>query len=195
MKRCRRCGVEKPPSEFYAARPGALASRCKQCHGVEDRPCVQCGTVFTGKSGRTCCSVACRRAQRPPTYKACEGCGVTFGPLGHLARRFCSKACAYKALATGRKVTRKTIRKARNAQSLLRYHVQAGHIIRPSVCEHCGATGRRIEGAHDDYDEPLRVRWLCKSCHSRLDKAHPKGVTYRVPIVPKGEPATLEQSA
>jgi hypothetical protein len=38
----------------------------------------------------------------------------------------------------------------------------------------------RIEGAHYNYDEPLRVRWLCRSCHRRWDKLEPKGGTYLV---------------
>jgi hypothetical protein len=81
---------------------------------------------------------------------------------------------------TGRRRVRKTCPLARNAQNLLRYHVQAGHIVRPAACEECGATGRRIEGAHFDYAEPLRVRWLCISCHRRWDKASPKGATFLV---------------
>jgi hypothetical protein len=75
---------------------------------------------------------------------------------------------------------RRTTSKARNAQSLLRYHVQAGNITRPDTCDECGATGRKIEGAHFDYDEPLRVRWLCIPCHRRWDKHAPKGATYKV---------------
>ncbi|MFQ6047992.1 MAG: hypothetical protein ACE5K7_01350 [Phycisphaerae bacterium] len=56
----------------------------------------------------------------------------------------------------------------------------AGHITRPSVCEECGATDRKIEAAHYDYDEPLRVRWLCRSCHVRWDRREPKGATFVV---------------
>jgi len=70
--------------------------------------------------------------------------------------------------------------KARSAQSLLRYHIQAGNIVRPTSCEECGATNRRIEGAHFNYDEPLRVRWLCVSCHRRWDKSEPKHATFVV---------------
>jgi hypothetical protein len=53
-------------------------------------------------------------------------------------------------------------------------------VVRPNACEECGATDCRIEGAHFDYDEPLRVRWLCISCHRRWDKRDPKGATYKL---------------
>ncbi|MGE4157629.1 MAG: hypothetical protein AB7F75_00865 [Planctomycetota bacterium] len=97
--------------------------------------------------------------------------------LPRLRRRFCSSACKVKAQTTGRMTKRRTITKARSAQSLLRYHVQAGHIVRPDCCEACGEKSKRIEAAHYTYDEPLRVRWLCVSCHRRWDKQQPKNAT------------------
>jgi hypothetical protein len=50
----------------------------------------------------------------------------------------------------------------------------SGRIVRPSICEDCGGTGKAIEAAHHDYAKPLEVRWLCRSCHSRWDRAQPK---------------------
>ncbi len=40
-------------------------------------------------------------------------------------------------------------------------------------CEVCGITeadGARIDANHDDYRKPLKVRWLCRTHHSRLHK-------------------------
>lgn len=50
-------------------------------------------------------------------------------------------------------------------------------IQRPKTCEECGATGK-IEAAHFNYDEPLRIRWLCCSCHRHWDKREPKNGTF-----------------
>jgi hypothetical protein len=41
---------------------------------------------------------------------------------------------------------------------------QRGLLVPPVECSLCGARGR-IQGHHDDYAEPLAVRWLCRTCH------------------------------
>lgn len=153
---------------------------------VVQKSCLECGKTFQqARRLKAICSDECKKARRskfrPQTFKDCEQCGTRFGPVDNLSVRFCGAACKYKAAATGRRVTHKTVTKARSAQSLLAYHIKAGNIIRPKSCEACGEEGR-IEGAHYNYDEPLKVRWLCRSCHVRWDKAEPKHATYRVEI-------------
>lgn len=111
------------------------------------------------------------------SFKFCPACLGIFGPLSHLAQKFCSTACKVKSQTTGRRRLRETTRKARNAQNLVRYHVRQGNLIRPARCEECDAISRQIEAAHYDYDQPLRVRWLCRSCHVKWDKREPKGAT------------------
>ena len=125
--------------------------------------------------------------RKPQTFRDCVQCGRRFGPLDRLAQRFCSYACKVKAQATGRCILRKTLSHARNAQSLVAYHLKKGHLTRGGRCEECGATDRRIEAAHRDYRRPLDVRWLCRSCHVKWDKAEPKGATM---IVTRWENAT-----
>jgi hypothetical protein len=120
-----------------------------------------------------------RKRQR---FRHCAECGVVFGPIGHLGRRFCSQACKVRAQTTGRRVLRRPTAEAR-AQRTVRYHVSAGTLIRPTRCEECGTESDRIEGAHFDYAEPLRVRWLCRSCHVLWDKREPKGGTVAVELV------------
>lgn len=50
--------------------------------------------------------------------------------------------------------------------------IKRGDIERSDICEECGTApepmsdGRSsIQGHHDDYDNPLEVRWLCQPCH------------------------------
>ena len=179
MKRCAMCGAFQPLHRFYRDRRGVYSARCQSCHNVTTIRCVQCGTWFVAKRGTKLCSHACRRNYRPRTYRECEQCGELFGPLEHLRTRFCSHQCKWASQRTGRKPPSRCNTKARSAHSLVRYHVLAGHLVRPNACAECGAAGRRLEAAHFDYNDPLRIRWLCIPCHRRWDAAEPKGgVTY-----------------
>jgi hypothetical protein len=175
-RKCARCAAVKPIAEFYVDRRGVPSARCRACHGLGRRICVACGRAFEGRSGRKLCSPECRRFHRPRTWVRCEVCRTKF-EVGHLARRFCSAQCRVVAQTTGRRRVRRTLRKARNAQSLVGYHVRAGNVVKPKRCEECGAEGR-IEAAHHDYDRPLWIRWLCRSCHVKWDKREPKGATF-----------------
>jgi len=70
-------------------------------------------------------------------------------------------------------------RKRESAGSQARKAVKAGTLER-QPCEVCGST-ERVEGHHDDYDQPLAVRWLCKQHHEEAH--HP-------PEQRKGRPRT-----
>lgn len=115
--------------------------------------------------------------RKPRTYSICPACLCVYGPPDRRSRRYCSSACKEAAQRTGRRRLRRATAKARSAQSLVRYHVKAGNLARPGACEACGTASGRIEAAHFDYDQPLRVRWLCRSCHVRWDRREPKGGT------------------
>lgn len=65
------------------------------------------------------------------------------------------------------------------AQNLVMRAVLKGVLKVPAACEGCGGAGkvrrdggRGIEAHHDDYNFPLRVRWLCKSCHRKWHEAN-----------------------
>lgn len=57
---------------------------------------------------------------------------------------------------------------ARRARVAVREAIKAGRLTRPSQCEKCKGTPKhpaKVHGHHDDYTKPLKVRWLCASCH------------------------------
>ena len=50
--------------------------------------------------------------------------------------------------------------------------------LKPLPCETCGKTGdgyHRVVAHHDDYAQPLNVRWLCGSCHKHHHLKHGPG--------------------
>lgn len=58
------------------------------------------------------------------------------------------------------------------ARDVLNNAVKSGKIKAPSNCIVCSKR-RKLHGHHDDYDNPLEVRWMCQKCHDtehgRLD--------------------------
>jgi hypothetical protein len=54
----------------------------------------------------------------------------------------------------------------RAAHILVRNALRAGKLVQSKVYEACDGT-HKIEGHHDNYLEPLVVRWLCEACHKQ----------------------------
>ena len=53
------------------------------------------------------------------------------------------------------------------AKSKVRSALKKGELVR-GACEECGA--EKAEAHHDDYNYPLKVRWLCSKCHHKWHK-------------------------
>jgi len=47
--------------------------------------------------------------------------------------------------------------------------IRDGRLIKPKNCSECTSV-EKIEGHHDDYTNPLNVRWLCNKCHRKWHK-------------------------
>lgn len=76
--------------------------------------------------------------------------------------KFYNHKTKYRALNDDKVLAQKEARKA----------IARGELIR-EPCEICGA--EKADAHHDDYNKPLEVRWLCRSCHMEWHK-------YNVPI-------------
>lgn len=59
----------------------------------------------------------------------------------------------------------------KRAVHLVEKAIKKGIITINEKCEKCGATKtfsderRGVQAHHDDYNEPLEIRWLCQKCH------------------------------
>ena len=64
------------------------------------------------------------------------------------------------------------------AERVARYHAwaavrrakKAGQLVPPERCEQCGQL-RKLEAHHQNYLEPMAVRWLCLACHRAAHRA------------------------
>lgn len=50
------------------------------------------------------------------------------------------------------------------AQKRVETAIKRGELVRPSRCEECGSVSEVVVH-HDDFNEPLVVRWFCRSCN------------------------------
>lgn len=60
----------------------------------------------------------------------------------------------------------------RKAQYAVGNALRDGKLERPTICEHCGASEKKIQGHHWSYlpEHWLDVIWLCTSCHGKEHK-------------------------
>jgi hypothetical protein len=71
---------------------------------------------------------------------------------------------------------------AHKAQQAVQYALKTGKLTKPDRCQNldCQKQGK-VEAAHEDYSQPLLVKWLCTSCHRKWDRMQPKGGTVETP--------------
>lgn len=126
MKRCFKCGAEKPRTEFYAHKQMAdgLLGKCKSCAKID---------------------VGSNREKNSAYYN----------------QRDRERAHKY---APGRKLWRAKNRGVVLAEKALHLAIKHGSVVR-RPCEECGDV--RSHGHHEDYRQPLVVKWLCQKHHRR----------------------------
>ena len=150
MKVCRECNVEKDLSNFY--KHSAMAD------GHLNK-CIECVKARVNKHRNENIEKAReydkKRAMLPHRVKARK---------------------EYIKTDSGKISKRKTMDKY-NKEYPMRYaaHIIAGNAIRdgklvnPKKCSECDST-TKIEAHHDDYTNPLQIRWLCEKCHKTWHK-------------------------
>lgn len=148
MKRCRRCGEGKDPSEFGSNRKMAdgLSIYCRICARV-----IQQG--WRSKNLEKSRHLARESKRREREVKGDEY--VNARGRDWYARNRERQIVYKKTIASVEK---------QQAHSLITRHIKAGNIVRPDHCSQCGVACYP-DGHHNDYSKPLEVEWLCKKCH------------------------------
>lgn len=144
MKRCTKCGIEQPFTNYHRSR-NAYRAACKTCDKAIYAPVKQANRCTEeGRATRT----VYRRA------------------------RVISDAAHARELRHANKYRQKYPEKEK-AKGAVSRALAAGSLVRPAECDVChgnpglGRDGRPlIQAHHEDYSKPLEVRWLCVSCHA-----------------------------
>ncbi len=58
------------------------------------------------------------------------------------------------------------------ARIRLRFVKSGGYLFKPDKCECCNIPTQKILAHHHNYNKPLEVIWLCKSCHLKVHYAN-----------------------
>jgi hypothetical protein len=144
MKRCIKCGIEKPLDQFYAhsAMKDGRLNKCIQCTKTEvrERAAVKALDPEWVKS---------ERARHREKFKKYYASGLAKQSANEVKKRWVERN-----------------RQKRIAHLAVARALITGRLQRPKLCEVCGVAAE-LEGHHDDYSKPLAVRWLCNPCHGK----------------------------
>jgi len=147
-KKCKECGAEKPLAEFYKDRHMAdgLFAKCRSC----------------------VCAASARWQQMK---RATDPNWVM--QQRERARNKKRTAPQRRSREANLEWKRRNQHKVRAQQAAYRA-VRDGKITPPDKCDRCFRVGP-VEKHHPDYAEPLRIIFLCKTCH---------GLEHRKPAPP-----------
>jgi hypothetical protein len=103
-------------------------------------------------------------AHKSPVYfPTCPDCEVMFRSLTH---------CRIRCVPCASERSKVQLR----AQSAVRRALKRGDLFR-LPCEVCGSANN-VDAHHDDYSQPLSVRWLCRSHHQQHHVKHGSPPTF-----------------
>lgn len=163
MKRCFKCGTEKPLSEFYKhpqMGDGHLG-KCKDCTRSDVRSNRQNNLDYYVEYDRGRAKLP-HRVERSKQYQKAHREEINAwnrqryqtDPLVHESKRIYTLRYRQR---------HPHIMKAHNAAARHRKD-------KPDCCQRCEKATARLDRHHPDYRKPLEIEWLCKKCHVVADR-------------------------
>lgn len=167
--------TEEAKAKMSAARRGKPATWKRrpsiELDGVVRYRCGKCGdflpregfytnkrTLLGIKSECRKCHTATALATRDPELKRAANAEYQRRARALDPDRFRAQE---RAASRRRQVTERTL-----ARHALNAAVKSGRVVKAAACESCAQVGK-LHGHHDDYAQPLAVRWLCPACHGK----------------------------
>ena len=162
-KVCKKCGIEKPTSEYYKHN-GIPDSKCKECAKEYSRRYQKEHLEETRKYRKK------YYEEHKEEFRARNKAWIENNREAH--RKHCresNKKNHEKTMERMRKYSADHPEKSK-ANGIVSKKIKQGKLNKPDRCSICGETGY-IEAHHDDYSKPLDIIWCCKKCHWKLDEA------------------------
>lgn len=156
-KKCFKCNVTKPLSEYYkhVRMADGRLNKCKTCTKNDVR-------IHYANNIDKYREYEKKRANLPHRVQAREEYAKT--DEGRQAGNKAKKNWTEK----------NPIKKS--ASFMVNNAIRSGKIVKPQSCQFCGSNPQRLHGHHDDYAFPLVVRWLCPGCHSKWHRENGEGL-------------------
>lgn len=150
MKRCFKCGVEKPLSEFYKHKEmsdGHL-NKCKECAKTDVKLNMKAREVY---------------------YKAYDRVRSKEGERKRKHNERSRAANHKESVRESKRLSSQKWRKRKAATTALNNAVRDGRISK-LPCFICGCLD--VQGHHPDYSRPLDVIWLCVKHHAEIHREY-----------------------
>jgi len=149
MKKCFKCDIEKPLTEFYKHKQmkDGRVNKCKSCNKSDVQENYKSNIDNIKEYDR-------KRAMLPHRVKARSEYQKTHAGADAVKR---SKLKYAKINPTKTK-----------AKNMLNNAVRDGKLFKPILCSQCLVGNKRIHGHHYDYTKPLDVIWCCPACHRKI---------------------------
>lgn len=155
MKICNSCKAEKKDCEFHKRKASidGLSAKCRGCQSKYDK--LRASNPDRVKA----------RAEYAKTEKGMER---TKAAKDKWAKN--NKGKVYEITKSYRESNPKKYK----AHGMVAYAIKCGNLVK-KPCEICGGN-KDIHAHHDDYSEPLNIRWLCASHHGEWHRKNGEGL-------------------
>lgn len=149
MKKCSKCEIEKPRTDFNKnrARSDGFRGECRDCQKIYYQSHKEEMALY-------------RKAYYQSHKEEMTAQQKIYNQTDRGKEAFC-------------RASAKTIQKfpeKHKARQAVNNAIRDGRLIRPSICESCFQE-KFVQGHHEDHvNKPLEVDWLCIKCHKELHK-------------------------
>lgn len=158
MKKCFKCGIEKELSEFYKhpRMADGTVNKCKDCNKKDVIDNRFDKLEYYREYDRN------RDNAQERNEKQSERVRIRYASDPEYRSKILESKSLWDKVNSHKKCAHAAVNNA----------IRDGRMTKPTSCEHCGTSEKKIQGHHWSYlpEYWLDVVWLCTSCHGKEHK-------------------------